>query len=429
MERELTRAPQAGRSTSSRASSEGSRLCMLLETYHPEIGGGESQARLLAEGLVERGFRVSVLTRRSMRHLPSFETVGGVSVRRVGPAGPGRLRKWGLLLTVPPELVGRRRSYDVLLVSGLRILGLPAVLTGRLLGKPCILKADSNGEVSGSYFASGLGRWGLSPSAPPIRAIIGLRNAVLRRADLFVPLSTEIATELRAGGIPEGRMVTIPNGVDTDRFQPVDEATKRGIRVDLGLPPDQPVAVFTGRLVRYKGLPLLLRAWGEVLRRNPRARLLLVGAGGADLHNCEDELRRYVEAHGMQESVLFTGFVEKVEPYLQAADLFVFPTQDEAFGISLVEAMACGLPVVTTWIGGIRDIVTPNQDALVVEPGEMEPLAAAIHRLLSDRMLAARLGAQARRTVTGRFSRGMVVSQYERLIRDCAIKTRSDGPG
>jgi len=59
----------------------------------------------------------------------------------------------------------------------------------------------------------------------------------------------------------------------------------------------------------------------------------------------------------------------------------------------------------------------------------MEPLAAAIHRLLSDRMLAARLGAQARRTVTGRFSRGMVVSQYERLIRDCAIKTRSDGPG
>ena len=142
----------------------GPRVCLLLETYHPEIGGGESQGRLLAEGLVERGIPVTVLTRRSQSGLPRRETVGGVPVRRVGPAGRGRLRKWGLLLTVPPALIALRGSWDVLLVAGFRILGLPAVLTARLGGRRCLLKAESNGEMSGAFYGSGLSRWGLSPS-------------------------------------------------------------------------------------------------------------------------------------------------------------------------------------------------------------------------------------------------------------------------
>lgn len=396
------------------------RLCLLLETYYPEIGGGETQGRLLAEGLAERGIRVTVMTRRSGRDLARRETIGGVPVRRVGPAGRGRLRKWGLLLTVPPALVAMRGSYDVLLVAGFRILGLPAVLTGKAFGKTCFLKAESNGEMSGAFFGPGFARWGLSPSFPLIRLLLKCRNVILRRADAFVSLSSEIARELREGGVPPAKTLTIPNGVDTERFRPVEDAEKRVLRTRLGIPSHAPVAVYSGRLVRYKGLPILLQAWREILSRHPAARLLLVGAGGADLHNCEEELRRYVETTGLRESVVFTGFVERVEPWLQAADLFVFPTEEEAFGIALVEAMACGLPIVTTWTGGIRDIITPDRDALVVEPGLPDPLAEAIDRLLTDPTLAARLGSEARRTATGRFSRDAVVSRYARLIRERA---------
>ncbi|HET6341079.1 MAG TPA: glycosyltransferase family 4 protein [Gemmatimonadota bacterium] len=396
----------------------GPRLLLLLETYHPEIGGGESQGRLLAEGLMERGIPVTVLTRRSRRGLPRRETVGGVPVRRVGPAGRGRLRKWGLLLTVPPVLWAMRGSSDILLVAGFRILGLPAILVGKACGKTCLLKAESNGEMSGAFYGPGLARWRLSPSSPLVRLLLKGRNAFLRRADAFVSPSSEIASELRAGGVPPDRIVTIPNGVDTGRFRPVDGDGKRALRIRLGLPPDAPVAVYSGRLVSYKGLPILLRAWRDILPGHQRARLLLVGAGGADLHNCEEELRRYVEENGMQESVVFTGFVEEVSSWLQAADLFVFPTEEEAFGIALIEAMACGLPSVTTSTGGIPDIVTHERDALVVEPGALAPLREAIRRLLDEPELVARLGEEARWTATRRFSREAVIDRYVELIRE-----------
>ncbi|HKY60801.1 MAG TPA: glycosyltransferase family 4 protein [Gemmatimonadota bacterium] len=394
------------------------RLCLLLETYHPEVGGGESQGRLLAEGLVERGIRVTVLTRRSRRDLARRETVGGVPVRRLGPVGGGRLGKWGLLLTVPPALLTMRDSCDVLLVAGFRMLGFPAVLTAKARRQTCVLKAESNGEMSGAFFGPGLARWGLSPSFPVVRLLLKGRNAVLRRADAFVALSSAIERELQNGGVPPGRIVTIPNGVDTERFHPVEDAEKHALRIRLGLPLDAPVAAYSGRLVSYKGLPILLQAWREILSRHPSARLLLVGAGGADLHDCEAELRRYAKETGIEESVVFTGFVERVEPWLQAADLFVFPTQEEAFGIALIEAMACGLPPVTTATGGIPDIVTHERDALVVQPGTLVPLREAIHRLFDDPGLAARLGAEARRTVVRRFSRDVVLDRYAALIRE-----------
>lgn len=394
----------------------GGRVCILLETYHPEIGGGETQGRLLAQGLSARGFEVVIVTRRTRRGLPRREAIGGVPVRRVGPAGPGRLKKWGLLLTAVPTLIGLRRSYDALLVSGFRILGIPAVVVGKLLGKTSILKADSNGEMSGQYFAPGLAHWGVSPSFPPFRILLAARNAILKRADAFVPLSSEIADEIAANGVEPAKIVPIPNCVDTGRFRPIGGGEKRRLRLDLGFPPDDAVVVFVGRLVRYKGLPLLLRVWREIARERPAARLILVGAGGMDLHNCEQELRGYAAANGMQESVVFTGFVGDVHRYLQAADLFVFPTENEAFGIALIEAMACGLPAVATWTGGIKDIATHEADALLVEPGAHDPLQGAIERVLGDPALAARLGAAARQTVIRRFSLEAVVSRYLELL-------------
>lgn len=392
------------------------RLCMLTETYYPEIGGGETQGRLLSQALVARGSGVLILTRRTRRGLPRRETVAGIPVRRIGPGGTGRLRKWGLLLTAGPALVGLRRSCDLLLVSGFRILGIPAVVAGKLLGKPIVLKADSNGEMSGQYFAAGLARWGVSPSFLPFRILLAVRNAVLRRADVFIPLSSEIAAEIAACGVDRAKILPIPNCVDIGRFRPVSDAERRRLRLDLGFPPDAVVLVFSGRLVRYKGLPLLLRVWREIAQEHTAARLVLVGSGGMDLDNCEQELRSYAEAHGLRESVVFTGFVEDVHRYLQAADLFVFPTENEAFGIALVEAMACGLPAVATRTGGILDIATHETDALLVEPGAHEALREAIERLLRNPELRTRLGSEARRTAVRRFSVETVATRYLELL-------------
>jgi glycosyltransferase involved in cell wall biosynthesis len=225
-----------------------------------------------------------------------------------------------------------------------------------------------------------------------------------------------VATELEAGGIDPEKIWRIPNSVDTARFRPVSPEEKLALRRKLGLPERACIVIYTGRLVSYKGLPLLLRVWKDVAAQHDHVYLLLVGPGSLDIHNCEAELRQYVQQEQLEKSVRFTGEVRNVEEFLQAADIFVFPTESEAFGISLVEAMACGLAVVSTAVGGVRDIVRDGQSALVVPPGDMHCLQGALDALLGDSDLRRRLGANAQRWPFERYGTEEVISKYIHLI-------------
>lgn len=403
------------------------RVLLLTETFFPEIGGGEAQARMLSSALAERGHDVVLITRRSRPGLPHDEVSEGVRILRIGPAGQGRWRKWGLTLTVIPPLLRLCRDFDVVLVSGYRILGMPAVLIARLFRRASVLKADSTGEMSGTFYAAGLAKLRLHMDSPPVRLLVGGRNLLLRRADAFVAMSTDIAGELRSCGVPEARIVHVPNGVDTDRFRPAGPTERRRLRDALGLPTG-PIVIYTGRLVSYKGLPLLLRAWRCLMADVPHATLVLVGAGGADMHNCEEDLRHYVSRHELDGSVRFTGAVDNVEEYLQASDIFVFPTENEAFGISLIEAMACGLPVVATAVGGIPDFLVHGVNGIMVAPGDRTELHQALADLLSDDGQVARvLGTSARASVVEQFSKEAVADSYVHLFRR-VLSTRSPEP-
>jgi glycosyltransferase involved in cell wall biosynthesis len=187
--------------------------------------------------------------------------------------------------------------------------------------------------------------------------------------------------------------------------------------------PSGPVLVYTGRLVSYKGLPLLLEAWREICGRRSGT-LVLVGEGGGDIHNCEAQLRAYAATHGMSERVWFARAVMRVEDWLRAADLFVFPTENEAFGLSLVEAMACGLPAVTTGVGGIGDYAAHGVNTWIVEPGDRVAMIAAIERLLDDRELRSRLGQAAFETVRERYGGDAIAGQYDRLLTELVAGRR-----
>ena len=394
----------------------GLRVCLLTETYHPVTGGGETQARALAEGLRARGTEVSLITRRSDPALPRHEMLGGVPVYRLRPAGPGHLKKWGMIFTALFALGKLRRHYDVMLVSGYRVMGIPAMLLSLATGKPCVLKADSQGELSGRFFAAGLARLGLRYDRFPISTMVGLRNRLLQRTACFVAISTVIEDECRAAGIPVERIARIPNSVDIRVFQPADETTKSRLRDRLGLPQRRRIVVYTGRLVTTKGLPGLLRAWARVSASFDDVLLVLVGSGGLGLQNCESDLRAYVESNDLKHSVLFAGQVSAVHKYLQAADLFVFPSEREAFGISIIEAMACGLPIVTTAVDGIRDVIRPGIDALTVPPCDDDALAAALIRALENGTEIRQLGAAARRRAVEAFGTEQVVEAYQALL-------------
>jgi glycosyltransferase involved in cell wall biosynthesis len=279
-----------------------------------------------------------------------------------------------------------------------------------------VLKADSNGEMSGAFFDRGRQALGLASDSTLFRLFLTLRNRILRRADRFVAISTDIAEELQRHGVRPEEIELVTNSVDTSLFSPVNPGTKAALRQRLLLPADQTIVTFTGRLVSYKGLPLLLRVWEQVQRVHSQAMLLLVGSGGLDMHNCEADLREFVQAKGLQHSVRFTGDVHNVHEYLQASDIFVFPTEKEAFGISLVEAMACSLPVIATPTGGVKDILVDRQNGLLVEAGSFELLYDAIHRLITDPSLASSLGRAARLTARARYAREVVLEKYIELF-------------
>jgi glycosyltransferase involved in cell wall biosynthesis len=392
------------------------KVCIFTETYYPVFGGGETQAKLLAEGLVAAGNSVIILTRRSDASQKANESFGEVNVYRMPPVGRGQLKKWGLLLSAPGLLIKLREHYDLIFVAGYRIAGLAAVLVGKLLHKPVILKADSQGEMSGEFFEGGLRKFGASRSLVPFRAFLRFRNFVLNKADIFSAISPEIVNELRLSGVPSEKIELIPNSVDISCYVPVNDDQKQLLRKKLNLPASAAIVLYTGRLVSYKGLPLLLKVWNEILREHTDGLLVLVGAGGLDIHNCEHELREYVQSSGIQRSVLFTGAVRNVAEYLQAADVFAFPTANDAFPSSVIEAMACALPVVATPVGAIKDIISNGKDGLLIEPGNAAQLFDALETVLTDENLAARLGQSARQTVEERYSAGQVTIRYFSLF-------------
>ena len=393
------------------------KICIFTETYYPVVGGGETQARLLAEGLITNGHSVIVLTRKSDASLKQHENYGSVSVYRLAPVGKGQLKKWGLLLSSLPALVRLRDQYDLIFVSGYRIIGLTAVLVGKLLGRRVVLKADSQGEMSGDFFESGLRKFGISHKTLLFRWFIGFRNTILKKADAFAAIFPEIVSEWTSRGILFERIHLIPNSVDTSCFVPVKSGEKIALRKKLNLPQNTTIAIYTGRLVSYKGLPLLVKVWDEIRRNHKNVLLILAGTGGLDIHNCEEVLREYVKANRLENQVVFTGAVQNVSEYLQASDLFVFPTENDAFPSSIVEAMACGLPVVSTPVGAIKTIISNGKTGLLIQPGNAEQLYQALDILLSNKEMASRLGKAACQSVQDLYSAEIVSKKYLTLFQ------------
>ena len=291
------------------------------------------------------------MTRRSRRELPKEQIHEGARIVRVGPVGRGRWRKWGLALgAIPPltELAGGGRRVRV----GLSHHGLAGGRHLRMLGRRCVPGPTVRARCQGEFFRAGLAPLHLRPTSFGVRLLVrSPKRPSPRRRCLCRHLHAYRRRDA-ASGVPVDRTHYVPNGVDTTRFRPASHSERIALRSRLGLPSGR-LAVYTGRLVSYKGLTLLLRVWCELCRSGMSGTLVMVGAGSADMHNCEDALRRYVDEHRLDDRVIFTGGVANVEDYLRAADVFVFPTEKEAFGVSLVEAMACGLPSVATRAGGI----------------------------------------------------------------------------
>ena len=391
------------------------RVLFVAESFHPVLGGGEKHIRDLSAALVRAGMPATVLTRRGRRDWPREEMLDGARVLRVPPAGPGRVGKYAMVAPVMAAMRRERANYDVVMIPGTRILGLPGLIAAHALGKPAVLQAEMTGEMSGEIYV-----WGTPFQRPAImrllRPAIVARNLWLRRAEAFVAISRPIEQEFLSAGLARARVVYIPHAVDVTRFRPAERDEAGALRGRLGLPPDALLMTYTGRLLKGKGLEVFVAALAQIAPSAPQAHAVIVGAGGGQSLSIEEPLKEQVRSAGLAARVTFTGRVENVEEYLRASDVFVFPSLFEGLPHSIVEAAAAGLPMAASRAGGIPDVVEHEGNGILVEPGDVSQLAAALRRLIGEPQTRARMAARARATACERFALAAVARQYRDLF-------------
>jgi glycosyltransferase involved in cell wall biosynthesis len=205
--------------------------------------------------------------------------------------------------------------------------------------------------------------------------VIAISQAV---AEQFAPLRGRVQVRV------------IHNGVPLQAFAPGPPPP--GLRAELGLDDTDEVIAVVGRLVPWKGHAALLQAMRLVLDQRPRARLLVVGEVAFWEDRYAADLRAQAEAAGVAQATVWAGLRPDVADLLRLCDVFVLPSANEPFGRALVEAMATGKPVIGTRSGGVPEVVKHEASGLLVAPGSVPELAAAILRLLGDQALAAALG-------------------------------------
>jgi glycosyltransferase involved in cell wall biosynthesis len=244
---------------------------------------------------------------------------------------------------------------------------------------------------------------------------------------LIVP-SEAIARKVRAEGREGARFAIVPNGIDLSRFS--GSVRPCALRGEYGIPSSAPLLGVVARLEPEKGHRHLIEAMPAILRAVPEAWLAVIGEGSE-----ADALRAQAAALDSRVAarVLFTGRRDDVSALTADLTLAVLPSLREAQGISLLEAMARGVPVVASEIGGIPEVVTDGVDGRLVPPGDPAALADAIVELVRDPALRHRLGEAGRRTVADRFSidaqvRAIQTVYDEELARAGVLFNGEGGP-
>lgn len=210
--------------------------------------------------------------------------------------------------------------------------------------------------------------------------------------------------------IPMGRLRLIRGGIDPSRIR---SATRANL-ASFGIPIDAPTVLWVGRLDPVKGLGVLLDAFARV-RADVDAHLLIAGDGPLREQLESDALAR---GSGSGSSVHFLGARDDVPSLLRSVGAFVFPSRTEGLPNALLEAMAAGKAIVTTDVPGCRDLISDGQNGLLVSYGNAGELARAIRSVLSDRVLAQRLGERAFRDVDEKWHINATFDAYESIYRE-----------
>ncbi len=347
---------------------------IMLLANHFNTGGITTYLLTLAKGHLGRGHEVLIASS------------GGECVAQAEAMGARHILVPGLAVknALHPGLVAAgfrlarliKQEHVDILHAHTRVTQCVAALAGGLSRRPYV--ATCHG-----FFKPHLGRilfplWG--------SRAIAISNAV----------AAHLTRDLRVAPV---KVAVVPTGVDCARFTPMEPLQRQVLRARFGVDMQTPLVGMVARLSDVKGHRYLIAAMQGLLRRMPQARCLIIGDGPM-----EAELKAQAQECGLGESIVFAAVNGVPEKLLPMFDVVAVPSVQEGLGLSAMEALACGIPVVASRVGGLPEVVKDGATGFLVPPQDPAALADAMHKLLADRILASDMGGRGREWIRERFA-------------------------
>jgi glycosyltransferase involved in cell wall biosynthesis len=385
------------------------RIVIATGIFPPDIGGPATYARIVAEEFSRRGHIVAVVTFSDASFAVSLlqtETGSVFKTYYISRTMPKGIRHIAYFWNVLKAAV----HADVIYAQDAVSAGVPAALAALLLNKYFYLKI-----VGDHAWEQALQRFGVTELLDEfLTKTYGLRVSFLRMAErvaawqaerIIVP-SAYLKTVVERWGISAGKITVIPNAVSVSSHSISKEEARKQLAM-CGF-----IIVTAGRLVPWKGFIMLVDIMPKILTVMPDAKLYIIGSGPE-----EERIAGHIARHNLQNSVHTLGSLPKdtLTVYMTAADVFCLNTGYEGFSHQLIEALALGVPVITTDAGGNRELIRNGENALVAGYNNQELWYDAIVRLAADKDLYARL-ARPKKEIITRYTVDAMVSKTESVL-------------
>jgi len=379
------------------------RILMINARFPPYFSGHAHFLIRLSKELIKKNFQVTVLAVGDGK-APREDEIDGIKVVRRGRGVDGRLRLFFILESLIFILLNGYK-YDIYHIHGDPDSGVLARIIGKLYGKKVVNQSvlfDTD-----------------DPVAIRRRKFGFFRYFSFLLSDAYISISSPLTQRFIEKKLPLKKIYQIPTMVDCNIFYPVDEPDKKNIREKLLLNINKTIIVGVGSVIHRKGFDILLEAFRRVKNSYPDIFLMIVGptTGVDDSDKFYSLLKEFIVNNGLVGDVVFTGQVDSSRQYLQASDIFVFPSRREGFSNVTLEAMAVGLPCIIANLDGVgeKDVFTVPMSGIVIKDDNPGAYAEALLQVLKDKKLRKVLGENALILANSKFSSNVVGSQYEQL--------------
>ena len=245
----------------------------------------------------------------------------------------------------------------------------------------------------------------------------------LKKYDAIIAVSSEVAkSTLKWYFVDKKKVFTVSNGIETDLFRP-DRRQWKHIRESLAISDEEKILIFFSFVTKQKGIHLLIKALPDILKENNYVKLLVVGEG-----DYLTEAKQLVGQLGLESYVVFTGYIprEKAPDYINASEIFILPTlRQEGMPFSLIEAMACGKPVIASRIGGIHSAIDDGVDGVLIPPGDVSKLVEKTIFLLGNKDFANKLANNAREKAVNKFSLEKMIDETIKVLESAITRKKN----